>query len=422
MSARVRQIDWDPRSDAIQNDQIAGYDTMRGRCPVARSAYGYTSVFRHADVLRVLEDHATFSSAVSRFPSVPNGMDPPDHTAFRALIDPYFTPARVDEFDPVCQDIAGRLANRLGARAQQGPVDIMGEFATAFAVQVQCAFMGWPGSLHQPLLDWTRKNHQATLSRDEHALAAVALEFDSYIRAELATRRAGAGPCPYSAADTETGDTKVTGSDTSNAQTPNARPQCYPPDVTTRLLHERVNGRPLTDDEIVSIVRNWTVGELGTIAASIGILVHYLATQPSVQRLVRKRPDLLPAAIDEILRIHPPLILNRRVATRDTHVGDTPIAQGERLAVLWASANRDESVFGDPDEFRLDRDPELNLLYGKGIHVCPGAALARRELLIAMRTLLKASRIIALDSSRPPVKSIYPSSGFSSLSVSLGGR
>src|SRR5699024_1421858 len=70
---------WDPRSDAVQQDQIAAYDAMRARCPVARSRYGYASVFRHADVVRILHDHDTFSSGVSRFPSVPNGMDPPEH-------------------------------------------------------------------------------------------------------------------------------------------------------------------------------------------------------------------------------------------------------------------------------------------------------------------------------------------------------
>src|SRR5690625_4436381 len=93
-----RALSWDPRSDAVQQDQIAAYDAMRARCPVARSRYGYTSVFRHADTVRILHDHDTFSSAVSRFPSVPNGMDPPEHTVYRQLIEPYFTQEAVDRF------------------------------------------------------------------------------------------------------------------------------------------------------------------------------------------------------------------------------------------------------------------------------------------------------------------------------------
>jgi cytochrome P450 len=82
---------------------------------------------------------------------------------------------------------------------------------------------------------------------------------------------------------------------------------------------------------------------------------------------------------------------------------------------MWASANRDEAVFGDPDEFRLDRDPSQNLLYGRGIHVCPGAQLARLELRVVMEELLKATRQIALAPVRTPEVAVYPASGFSSL-------
>ena len=375
--------DWDPRSEPVLSDQIAAYDAMRQRCPVARSDYGYTSLFRHADVLRVMLDHDTFSSAVSRFPSVPNGMDPPEHTEFRRIIEPYFNQEQMNAFAPACHQIAADLANHLPS----GDVEFMADFADVFAVHVQCASLGWPTDLHEPLLQWTRKNHQATLSRDEDALNAVALEFDGYIKNLLAVRR-------------------------------NAGDQA-PDDATTRLLHERVYDRHLTEDEIVSILRNWTVGELGTIAASVGILAHYLAKHPDIQQQLRDNPELLPAAIDEILRIHPPLIMNRRVATRDVEFDGFSIKAGERIAALWASANRDEVVFGDPDEFRLDRDPNLNLLYGAGIHVCPGAPLARLELETVMQALFDATRHIALIPDQPPVNAFYPASGFSDLPLHI---
>jgi cytochrome P450 len=77
------QPDWDPRSPAVLDDQIAAYDQMRSRCPVAYSDYLHWSLFRHADVMRVLNDHDTFSNAVSSHLSVPNGMDPPEHTRYR---------------------------------------------------------------------------------------------------------------------------------------------------------------------------------------------------------------------------------------------------------------------------------------------------------------------------------------------------
>ncbi|TGW05994.1 cytochrome P450, partial [Mesorhizobium sp. M2D.F.Ca.ET.145.01.1.1] len=91
------------------------------------------------------------------------------------------------------------------------------------------------------------------------------------------------------------------------------------------------------------------------------------------------------------------------------------IAAGERITLMWASADRDEAVFGNSDEFRVDRDATQNLLYGRGIHVCPGALLARLELRVVMEELLKRTDKIALPLGRQPTIAIYPASGFSSL-------
>jgi cytochrome P450 len=378
------QPDWDPRSEAVLEDQIAAYDRMRGRCPVAYSDYLHWCVFRHADVMRVLDDHRTFSNAVSSHLSVPNGIDPPEHTAYRKIIEPYFGPHRMDAFEPVCREIAARLASGLPAG---GDVELMAEFAQSFALQFQCAFMGWPDELHEPLRQWILKNQAATLGGHRAATAAVALEFDVYIRELLNLRRsAGIGA---------------------------------PEDVTTNLLNERIGDRPLEDEEIVSIVRNWTVGELGTISASVGILAHYLAERPDLQQPLRQDLSLLPVAIDEILRIHAPLIANRRVATTAAEISGREIDAGERVTLIWASANRDEDVFGDPDEFRLDRDPAQNLLYGAGIHVCPGAPLARLELRIVMEELLSRTRRISLVPAKPPKRAVYPASGFASLPLRI---
>lgn len=380
----TKSVDWDPRSEAVLKDQMATYDDMRRRCPLATSRYGYTSLFRHADIMHVLTDHETYSNAVSRFPSVPNGMDPPEHTAYRRLIEPYFEPLQMEAFAPVCREVALRLVQAL---PEQARVELMADFAQIFALQIQCAWLGWPVELHEPLRLWTLKNQAATLARDEAAMSAVALEFDGYIK-DLLTARRNAG-------------------------------SAAPDDVTTRLLRDQALGRPLTDDEIVSILRNWTVGELGTIAASIGIVVHYLAGHAALQQQLREQPPLLPAAIDEILRIHAPLVMNRRVTTRQVSLGGRTLAAGTRLALIWASANRDEAVFGDPDAFRLDRDPQLNLLYGAGIHVCPGAPLARLELRIVMEELLERTRRIALLADQQPVKAFFPASGFSSLPLHI---
>ncbi|MEP6970701.1 MAG: cytochrome P450 [Betaproteobacteria bacterium] len=380
----TRPSDWNPRSHEVLDDQIAAYDAMRNRCPVAHSDYLWWSLFRHADVMRVLEDPETFSNAASNHLSIPNAMDPPEHTDYRNIIERYFTSEHMTAFEPVCLAVSDALVDGL-PRGES--FELMAGFAQPFALRIQCAFMGWPANLHEPLRQWIDKNHHATRAGDRSAMARIAVEFDGHIKQQLTVRR-DAG-------------------------------EQAPDDVTSRLLHERIHGRALSDEEIVSIVRNWTVGELGTIAASVGILVHYLATHSALQSELRRKPGDLPAAIDEILRIHPPLIANRRVTTCPVDIGAHKLAAGERLTLIWASANRDETVFGDPDSFDPQRNRANNLLYGAGVHVCPGAPLARLELRLLMQVLLTGTREMTLDSDQLPQRATFPASGFASLPVRL---
>jgi cytochrome P450 len=376
--------EWDPFSSDPHEPQIARYDELRRRCPIAHSEPLGWSLFRHDDVMQVLADPETFSNAVSAHRSVPNGMDPPEHTTYRRIIEPYFSPERILAIEPRCRAIAAKLIESLPA---SGEVEVISQLAEEFALQAQCAFMGWPVELHAPLREWVRKNHAATRSRDRAAMAAVAMEFDDHIRAVLAARR--------------------------NSSSIESH------DVASELLRESVDGRPLRDEEIVSILRNWTVGELATISASIGILVHFLARHRGVIERLRKCAELIPAAIDEVLRMDAPLMTSRRVAKRAVTLSGQSIQPGERVTLMWGSANRDEHVFGDPDAFRLDRHPALNLLYGTGIHVCPGAPLARMELQVFVEELLHRVDRLSLIADREPVRALYPASGFSSLPIMI---
>lgn len=383
MSDTIQQ-DWDPRAESVLNDQIAAYDDIRGRCPVAFSDYLQWSLFRHEDVRRVLNDHETFSNAASRHLSVPNAMDPPEHSHFRQLIEPYFGPDAMRVFAPQCWAIAERVVGRLPV---DGDVEAMAEMGQDFALEIQCAFMGWPTRLHEPLRAWVKRQQDATLAGDRQRLGELALEFDGVIREQLESRRALGDAAPV--------------------------------DVTTQIMNETVKGRSLSDEEIVSILRNWTVGELGTISASIGILMNYLALNPELQARLRVEPSLLSAAIDEILRVDAPLMSNRRITTRPVEIGGRHIAAGERLTLLWGSANRDEAVFGNADEVRLDRNPKDNLLYGAGVHVCPGAPLARMELEFFIKALLEATVELAPIAERPAIRALYPAGGYSAVPLKV---
>ena len=147
----------------------------------------------------------------------------------------------------------------------------------------------------------------------------------------------------------------------------------------------------------------------------MGILAHFLAARPDVQQQLRDQPSLLPAAIEEIQRLHGPLVANRRVTTCPTQIGGREIAAGERLSLIWIAANRDGRVFERADEFLVDRDQTNNLLYGAGVHVCPGAPLARLEMRVAMEELLAATSQLTLLPERPPSKARYPASGYATL-------
>lgn len=183
--------------------------------------------------------------------------------------------------------------------------------------------------------------------------------------------------------------------------------------MTDRLRRSKVQDRLLSDEEIVSILRNWTAGEVGTIAASVGILLHFLAENDEILQQVRAAPEKLPEAIDEILRLHGPLVANRRVARCPVNIGGREIPEGARLSVLWISANRDATVFEDARQFRWGRDQSKNLLYGAGIHVCPGAPLARLELRVIMEEILRSTDRLQLSDT--PVKAAYPASGYARL-------
>ena len=311
-------------------------------------------------------------------------MDPPEHGSYRRVIEHYFAPQAMQAFEPQCSSIAADLVRSLYGRME---LELLDDFARPFAVRVQCAFLGWPASMHEPLRLWAQKNHAATLAQDRLAMADIAHEFSGYVTELLQQRRAAGIQ--------------------SNQ------------DVTASLTSQQVKGRPLNDEEIISILRNWTVGEISTIAAAVGVVAQYLAEHIDLQQQVRTQRALLPDAIEEILRLYGPLLANRRVTTRAVEIGGRTIGAGERISLNWVAANRDGRVFADPHSFRLDRDASANLLYGAGIHLCPGAPLARMELRVAAQALLDGTIRIEPIAQRPPSTAVYPASGFATLPLHI---
>lgn len=276
-------------------------------------------------------------------------------------------------------------------------VELVGGYGRLVAVRAQCAWLGWPASLETTLTQWMDDNHAATRSGDRGRTAEVAARFDDIIRGVLAEK--------------EPGDA----------------------DPTSRLMADEVEdpaapggSRRLTTDEIVSALRNWTAGDLGSIAASIGVVGHYLATRPQLQDRMREwahddaRSADLDAAIDEILRIDDPFRANRRITTADVDVEGTTIPAGSRVELDWIAANRDGAVFGDPDDFRPETNAAANLVYGTGPHVCPGRLISTIEIRCAITALLRATTTFGLDSGKPSEREERPAGGWRTVHLVLG--
>ncbi len=369
-------------------DTYAAHDALREQKAVAHSERMGWTLLRHADILRALHDHETFSNRVSHHLSVPNGMDPPEHTAYRRHIEPYFGPDRMAAFEPECRSMAAALVRQ--ALAAGPEVEMQSALGFPFAARVQCRFLGWPEDMEQALLDWASRNLAAIRDLDRAALAENAHRFEDLIQKQLQIRRdAGARP----------GD-----------------------DLTARLMSEQVNGRDLLDEEIVSILRNWTAGEIATISASVGIVALYLAAHPGIQQALRADRSRIPYAVDEILRIQGPLLTNRRKTVCPAHIGGRDIPAGERVTIYWTAGNRDGRAFDEPLAFRWDRDPKKNLLYGAGIHVCPGAPLARMELRLIVEELLAQTRALTRARDRVPVPADFPLGGYAAVWIKLDAK
>ena len=369
---------------ATGRDLRAYTDELRPKHPVVRNSKGEWVLLRHADALAAAIDNERFSSKVSRYLQVPNGLDGEEHTRYRKVIEQYLSREAVEPFIPVFKLVASQLA----AELPKGEVlDAVNDIGAVFAVRAQCAWLGWPAELEPQLLAWMGENHAATRSGDQAWMAGVAEQFDEIIRSVIQPRRAAGGKAPD--------------------------------DLTTKLCRETVNGQSLTEPELVSILRNWTGGDLGSIALCVGVLIAHIARHPELANQLRTAPDAnVEAIIDEVLRIDNPFVSNRRVTTCPVHIGGRDIPGGAKIKLNWTSANRDEAVFGS-NQFDPEGNAAANIVYGAGKHICPGRLLATWELRIALQTLLASVQTIELVPEHPPEREVAPVGGYHKVPVVL---
>lgn len=374
--------DWDPRDPSVLRDQRAAYDRMREDCPVAFSDFLGWSVFRHDAIVGILDDPGEFSSR-SRHLAIPNGMDPPEHTSHRKLIEPFFEVDAIAAIEPESRMLAAVLIEPLVGRTG---VDVIEALAVPLPLQTICRFLGWPIERWEHLRGWTHGNQLASFARDREASAALAREFTGYVEEEIAARR--------------TGKPATSG------------------DLMSRLMAAEIDGQPLDDEAIVSVLRNWVAGQ-GTVAAGIGLLLYHLASDPALQSRLRDSPERLTNAIDEILRVDGPLVSNRRTATSATTIDDKLIPEGGKLTLMWIAANRDPHAFAEPGTIDVKRNQTGNLLFGHGIHDCVGAPLARMQMRVALEEVFNHTTAITIDDPDAVERMVYPSNGIAKMAMTL---
>lgn len=331
---------------------------MRSLCPVAHSDRygGFWVVTSYDEVLAVAQDWRTWSSAFGltvpvspiAVRNLPVEIDPPLQKVFKRLINAHLTPAAVGTWEDHSRALARRLIDGF---VEKGECDFMAEFARPFP-----SLMFFEAAIGAPPDQVERVAYLASKSgtpNDPDAAECWA-GLSAWIHDFIEERRSAA---------------------------PRG-------DVVDAVIAAEIEGRPITQEEIIGTVQLLILGGLETTAGALGQMVIRFCEEPRIAETLRRDRALIPDAVEELLRLEGPFISIARTATCDTEIAGRPIKKGEKVIIYWASANRDGSEFPDPDTFSLDRGSNRHLAFGVGVHRCAGSHLARMNLKVALEELL----------------------------------
>lgn len=384
--------EFDPLGPDVVADVHGAYSRLRDQCPVARGARwpDWWALTRYADVVAASTDPGTFSSAdgivIPPNPvsgrRAPMHYDPPDHTMYRRALNPPFREERVAALEPELRASASRL---LAALLNRGCGEVVSEFASPYAAEGLVLFLHIPDEDVEETARQIEAFERGARQRERAESQAASEALYELARHLVAVRR---------------GDPLDPGTD-----------------LVTGLLQTTADAGPIDDDAIVGIIRQIHIAGHVALVAALGSAVLHLADDAWLQERLRSEPDLIAPAIEELLRLHTPNQGFARTVTRDVEVRGRSISAGDRVALVYTSANRDAEVFAQPNEFLLHRNSAQHLAFGHGVHKCPGAALARLELLIALKELL--ARTDSFERDGEPSFTRWPLHGPASLPIRL---
>jgi cytochrome P450 len=355
-------VEVDAYGPSVAADPHPFYAALRDQCPVAGLPFGEGKAYmisRHDDVTFALRNPDIFSSdgAVDigqDRPLIPLEIDPPEHVKWRRLMDPYLAPKQVA---PLEADIRKLVNEIIDTFIDEDEIN----FHSAFSVPVPCTMflrlLGLPNDEMDRFVRW-KDNIIRPLADDVAGMQAIrqatGQEMYAYFRDEIESRR--------------------------------SHPR---DDLLSEFTHGEVDGRPLTDHEILDILYLFILGGLDTVTASLDCTISYLAAHPDRRRELIANPEAIPAAVEEFLRFHTPVMgIVRRVA-KPVELHGVQMEPGDSVMVMIGSANTDDNQFDQPHEMDLGRADNKHYAFGGGPHRCLGSHFARLELRLALEEFHK---------------------------------
>jgi cytochrome P450 len=371
---------------SMPNDAVCPFSTTIGvhddLPPVIYNPVGSPSlagvgswvVTHYADIREVYQNNELYSTegaaAFHRligetFPMIPLGIDPPAHRKYRSLLNPWFSPAAVAAMEP---QILATINELIDGFVEQGGCDASYDYGRVYPVRVFMDLMGFPRERFEEFLEWEYAilHSGGDLEKVRWGIGSAI----SYLRSFVEEVRAAPGE-----------------------------------NLTSRIVHGEVDGRPLTDDEIMGTVTFLWIGGLDTVAATTSLMFRRLAIEPELQQTLRDDPSLIPAAIEEFLRMQP-LVNSSRTVKKDHAIRGVDIKAGDRVTAFNRAGNFDAEEFADPRTFRLDRETNRHFTLAGGVHRCLGSHLARLELGHALGEFLR--RVPPFELAPEATRTAYP--------------
>lgn len=363
MSDRREIVDFDFHGKALDTI-FDDYQTMLETKPVGHSSKygGFWYISKSDDIFNAEQDPETWSVGPSMLlpsfgtamPLIPIDIDPPTHAGFRKLLLPMFTPMAINKLEPGMHTTAEELSAEVKEAFQQNDVvDVSAAFARPYPTIIFSRLAGYPEA-DWPMFDQWIDDIIYERTKSPETAAAAGDDLIAYVQRLIDDGRAG------------TAQSGIMG----------------------ELLEAQVDGRPLTDDELISYGYLLFLAGLDTTAWAIRSSLWYLAGNKEAQALLRREPERIPDAAEEILRTLSPVQAMARTAKRDTEVSGQEIKAGERVVLVFGAGNRDPEVYENPNEIDITRENNRHLAFGGGIHRCLGSNLGRKELVISLEHFL----------------------------------